>query len=354
MAPVRLSAIICNYNHAAYLPQALCAMLECDRPPDELIVVDDASTDGSREIIDEFAARDSRIRLICHERNQGWHAGTAHALQRATGNWIYSGAADDYVLPSFFARALQMIERWPEAGIICGSTRKITPDGRLLDRDAMPGVVEPVFLSPDDYRRYICRRSIALHSFAPATILRREAIEAAGGYRPELGHWADTFVIRIAGLRWGMAYFPEEAVCFRVFPNSISASGHRNVDQRLRIIGAVAQLMRSPEFVNDFPPGYGDWWTREAILAMRLVWSDQMDAAWAHVMDPLLNPHPGQSRLQYLLLWLCRKLLSATYRWTRYCTASAQTARLLWEFPQLRDLQGVSRLAAQDPPHMND
>jgi len=66
-----LTAGFPNYNHSHYLPQAIEAILSQSRPPDEFIIVDDASTDNSVEIIESYARQDSRLRLVRHEHNQG-------------------------------------------------------------------------------------------------------------------------------------------------------------------------------------------------------------------------------------------------------------------------------------------
>jgi glycosyltransferase involved in cell wall biosynthesis len=69
--PVLLSVVLPNYNHAPYLPRALDALLSPDRPPDEIIVIDDCSADTSREIVTRWAANHPSIRLVANNRNMG-------------------------------------------------------------------------------------------------------------------------------------------------------------------------------------------------------------------------------------------------------------------------------------------
>lgn len=66
-----LCVLMPNYNHARFLPESLEAILAQSYPPLEVIVLDDASTDNSVEVIESFLRRDPRVRLVRNERNVG-------------------------------------------------------------------------------------------------------------------------------------------------------------------------------------------------------------------------------------------------------------------------------------------
>src|ERR1700677_4302933 len=66
-----LSVILPNYNHAKLIPRALYAFLNQTPPAEEIIVIDDGSTDDSVKVIEEFARRHRSIRLIRHPANRG-------------------------------------------------------------------------------------------------------------------------------------------------------------------------------------------------------------------------------------------------------------------------------------------
>jgi len=65
--PPAVSFIVPNYNHALYLPQRLDSILEQTYQDFELILLDDCSTDNSREILQDYAKRDGRIRCEFNE-----------------------------------------------------------------------------------------------------------------------------------------------------------------------------------------------------------------------------------------------------------------------------------------------
>ncbi|MCD7820979.1 MAG: glycosyltransferase [Clostridiales bacterium] len=93
----KLSIIIPVYNASPYLRQTLDSVLQQSLREIEVICVDDGSTDDSPAIIQEYAERDSRLRLL---RQENLHAGVARnaGLAVATGDYVHFLDADDYVL----------------------------------------------------------------------------------------------------------------------------------------------------------------------------------------------------------------------------------------------------------------
>src|SRR5262244_1882053 len=88
-----LSVVLPNYNHAHLLPRAIAALLAQERPPDEIIVVDDGSTDDSRAVIAQMAARAPAIRVLLNDKNLGVVRTQNRALEAASGRYIYLAAA---------------------------------------------------------------------------------------------------------------------------------------------------------------------------------------------------------------------------------------------------------------------
>ncbi len=81
---MKLTAVLPNYNHAEYLPHALNALLAQTRPADELIVIDDASTDNSVAIIEGYLARHPNIRFVRNAGNLGTVSNINRGLEMAT------------------------------------------------------------------------------------------------------------------------------------------------------------------------------------------------------------------------------------------------------------------------------
>ena len=112
-----ISVIIPNYNHSRYIVGQLDALAAQTLPPLEVIVVDDASTDDSVEVVERFAQRHPIVRLLRNERNLGVVATLNRGLKEARGELVYFGAADDLVAPCLIESAQSLSERYPQAGI---------------------------------------------------------------------------------------------------------------------------------------------------------------------------------------------------------------------------------------------
>jgi len=90
-----VSVIIPSYNHERYVAESIESVLRQDFDDFELIIVDDASTDTSRQIIQKYAAKDPRIRVILHEANSGISKTMNDGIAAAKGKFIAGTASDD-------------------------------------------------------------------------------------------------------------------------------------------------------------------------------------------------------------------------------------------------------------------
>jgi len=116
--PPGLSIIFLMFNEegsiAAVLDEAI-AFADRTLPDCELLVIDDGSTDGSAAIVTAYAARDTRIRLVQHERNGGMGAGMRTGIQQASKPYFIFNAADGQVPCEEIGKMLPLLS---EHGIV--------------------------------------------------------------------------------------------------------------------------------------------------------------------------------------------------------------------------------------------
>src|SRR6266540_3959461 len=117
MAAPKLSVVVPTYNHAHYLPRALDAILGQSLQPREVIIVDDASTDGSQRLIEDYARKHPAIRAVRNERNLGVVASLNRGAELSSGEYLVFAASDDYILPGFYEKSIALLERFPQAGL---------------------------------------------------------------------------------------------------------------------------------------------------------------------------------------------------------------------------------------------
>ena len=114
---VTVSVLFCNYNDARFLPDSLGAICTQSRLPEEVIVLDDGSTDNSLEIIEEFGRRYPFVRILKNETNRGLLYSINRALQEAHCDFVVWAAADDLLMPGFLERNAQYLREFPAAGM---------------------------------------------------------------------------------------------------------------------------------------------------------------------------------------------------------------------------------------------
>ncbi|MEL6681962.1 MAG: glycosyltransferase [Pseudomonadota bacterium] len=107
MAKPTVSVIMANYNAADHLPAALQSVLSQSISDIEVLLSDDASTDGSIKIARQFAMQDPRLKVILTLQNAGPGAARNRALKQARGEWIAIVDSDDIIHPQRFERMMR-------------------------------------------------------------------------------------------------------------------------------------------------------------------------------------------------------------------------------------------------------
>jgi len=93
---ILVSVIICVYNGEAYVERAINSVLNQTHKSLQLIIIDDGSIDGTAKIVDEYAAKDSRIE-VCHQQNAGVAAARQNGIDKAKGEYLMFVDADDWI-----------------------------------------------------------------------------------------------------------------------------------------------------------------------------------------------------------------------------------------------------------------
>ena len=128
----KVSVIVPNYNHAPYLRQRLDSILNQTFRDFEMIVLDDASTDNSREIIQDYVHHPS-VRCLFNETRNGsafkqWQRG----LENARGEYIWFAESDDCASPHFLNKLLPILENDRSLGLVYCQSYLVDPSSRVL------------------------------------------------------------------------------------------------------------------------------------------------------------------------------------------------------------------------------
>lgn len=255
MAQQTLSVIMPNYNHAGHLPESLQAILDQSYQPKEIIIADDASTDNSVEIIQDFARKYPHIRLIRNEQNLGAIKNINQLFELATGEYIYGAGADDLVLPGFFEKSMQILHQYPQAGLCSTLTQYIDKFGTERGTTKSPFIYRnhECYLSPTQSLEVF--RWLRNWPHGNTMIAKRHALLEAGGFIEELGLYSDAFMAQVIALLYGACFIPEPLTCFRIVDTGYSVISGSNIERMGQIISHIDKLVQT-KYNDLFPMDY--------------------------------------------------------------------------------------------------
>lgn len=131
-----LSLIIPCYNKIKYLETCIESVMQQTRLPDEIILVDDCSSDGTRELIVELSEKYSRIKPLLLTKNSGVSAARNAGIMAATGDIISFMDSDDIIWGSTkFEKEMQLIEENPDKLLVYSITVVINEEGKKIKQE---------------------------------------------------------------------------------------------------------------------------------------------------------------------------------------------------------------------------
>jgi GT2 family glycosyltransferase len=302
----RVSVVMAVYNGQEYLRPAIDSVLGQTFRDLELIVVNDGSTDASRDIM--VSIDDDRVRLLDNTRNLGLTPSLNRGVEAARGEFVARLDADDVATPDRLARQVRFLDRNPDVALVGSAYKNIDTLGRVVRRGQWP--------------RYHLQLRWSLLFYCPfnhsAVTWRRGAVsEAVGLYDESFQYAMDwEYWSRIAS-RLRVANLRRVLTLYRVGPHSMS-SNHPRV--RVEIEMARHASLRAV-FGEDSAP-----WLRESARLFPMVdgWPADADAATiqgsleatgqlhqAFVHRLGLSGRELAEQQRWILDWMARRLLTA-------------------------------------------
>lgn len=245
-----LSVVVPNFNHAKHLPISLPTILGQSVRPLEVIVLDDASTDNSLEVIRRFAAQDPLIRLVENEKNLTVIPNVNKGLALARGEYVFVAPADDEVAPGLFEKSLRLLAENPQAALCCSYAEWRETFSGLVWHMATRMAKKSCYLPPEDLVRLGKKGRLCIIS--SSSIMRKDRLSQAGGYIPELRWHADWFVCYVAALRHGLCFVPEILSLANLLPGSYYQAGRKRIEHQ-QVLLKLLELFNSEQYADVLP-----------------------------------------------------------------------------------------------------
>lgn len=131
----QVSVIVPNYNHGKYLKHRIDSIIAQTFQDFELILLDDCSTDNSREVIEEYRFNPHVTQVVFNEKNGGtpfkqWDKG----IELASGEWIWIAESDDFADIRFLECLMGKIQEHPNVGFAFSSTYFVNENGDVIGK----------------------------------------------------------------------------------------------------------------------------------------------------------------------------------------------------------------------------
>ncbi len=239
---MKVSVIIPTYNRAYCLGRSIDSVLAQTYEDIELIVVDDGSTDNTKELLSAYMSKDKRVRYELLDSNEGVAAARNHGMAVAIGDYIAFQDSDDYWHPDKLKKQMDAIVateadfsytyiRYEDAGVrLCVIPPKDIPLSRMND-DILPQVLHDNIIG------------------APTLVMHRRCYEKIGGFDVNYPAMEDyDYAIRLAK-EFKAVFVPEELLVATFSKNSVSSATTNFYVASCMLIGRYKkELLESGEF----------------------------------------------------------------------------------------------------------
>ena len=177
------------YNYGRFLPDAVASALDQPGVEVDVVIVDDASTDGSELVAKELERDHPEVRAIINEVNRRHIATYNLGLAEATGDYVVLLSADDLLASGALTRACALMECHPNVGLVYGYAPSFGSSAPLPEAAARTWST----WSGEDWLRRLCRRGDNI-IVNPEAVMRRSLMCDIGGYSDAFPHAADMLV----------------------------------------------------------------------------------------------------------------------------------------------------------------
>jgi glycosyltransferase involved in cell wall biosynthesis len=235
-----LTVTVTNFNYAEFLPQCLDSILGQSWTDFEVLVIDNASTDDSVTVINSYAERDPRIRVIAHRENQGALASQRESCDRARGRYRLHLDADDWILePTAIESQVSMMETHPDMAFVYSPLTMFGPDG------------DKILVSCPYTSDVVLDGEVALERVLGFTVnnsglmLRLDAYHRTAGYPDDMPH-IDDLVLAARLCEVGkVGFISRELYAFRQHGSNTHLAPQRDVI-RTEILPAIREAFDGP------------------------------------------------------------------------------------------------------------
>ena len=266
---MKISAVIPAYNSEATIGRAIESVLRQTRPADEILVIDDGSTDNTADVIGSYG---DKVHLI-QQQNAGASVARNAGINAATGDWIAFLDADDEWLPSKLKLQTEHLQRNPDFKWTYSNYYRQSPFSQELEMGHIPSRLFEVLHGKEVVEDYFQADPLGGHVWTCTLIVHDSVFEKTGMFEPGMKRAQDVDLwYRIAYQYPRVGYLQEPlAIYHEDTPNS-STKINDDVDFMIHLVHRHEELSKKYNRYDAFRPCITTmvkFWIRQLIRKKR-------------------------------------------------------------------------------------
>jgi GT2 family glycosyltransferase len=241
-----VTALLPSYNAEAFIRDTLDSLVAQSWPRLEILIGDDFSTDGTPEIIQDYASRFENIRILKRDQNLGWLGNCNDLMKNARGEMMFFAFHDDIVAPEYVTSLAEALQREPSAILAYSDIELVEPDGtrEFLTCKELSGVDSATKRG----MLYAQRRS-SFHWWIPNRgLFRKKAYDIIGGIpKNQYGEFSADWTWLLAMSLLGSFVRVPQTLCYKRYQKSSLSINWRRTPEKYRGLAraGIREVMKS-------------------------------------------------------------------------------------------------------------
>jgi len=235
----KISVVSACFNHGKYINEMIESVLNQTFQDFEIIIVDDGSTDNSREILNEI--KNDRIKVIFSEHS-GPAAARNQAIKFARANFILNLDADDKILQDYLEKAYEIFSINPKAGIVYTNCSYFGAQSGIMERG-----------------QYNLKGMLAKNKIVSAALFLKEDWMKVGGYSEDFKYGLEDWDLWLNIIETGreIVKIPDSCIFYRKYKDPSESRSGRRISDRNKTIHSMSLIFsRHRELYSLYPAIY--------------------------------------------------------------------------------------------------
>lgn len=295
-----ISIVMPNHNHSKELETSLQAIAEQSVMPDEVLLIDDGSTDNSLDVVEFFKSKIKNLKLLKNEARQGVVKTVNRGIHAASGDYIILASADERILPDMCTQMKTALAQYPQGHLFVAKFTEWDATTGALSHGAQSEL--DLWFLKGTRNRWICAETFKsllaqkpIRLSANAAMFSKHSLLEVGLFDENLKWHSDWFAIYAVALRYGFCAIPQILSWYRLSEQSYSVQGTKDTKVQQNIVLSLHDKLDQAEFRD----------IKQALMQAPSAMSPFMRAS----LIALIKRPRRYDRLFYILRWWVKEVL---------------------------------------------